>query len=85
MDHPHMCIGGRRYTLPRRREQDQARAAGRHSDLAFFFDISLRKYETSIIIFGYDTDLPGLRDRATIAITGTRRPVDNQSEKFRSF
>jgi hypothetical protein len=59
--------------LPRRARAGQGKAAraGRPPfDLAIFYDIFLRKHETSIMIFGYDADLRGLRDRASNAIAG---------------
>jgi hypothetical protein len=67
--------------MPRRREWGQARAAGCHSHLAFFFDISLREYETSTIVFGYDTDLPGFATAQQSPSPARGAPVDNQKRE----
>jgi hypothetical protein len=67
--------GGR---LEGRRRQRGARSKGAF-DLAIFCDIFLRKHETQIMIFGYDADLRGLRDCATNAITGARRPLTTRA------
>jgi hypothetical protein len=62
------CLGARGPDKARRRG-----AGERHSTSQIFFAISLRKHETWNMIFGYDTDLQGFRDRATNATIGARR------------